>query len=156
MVTSNKGKALIHKYEQFRNHPYLCPAGVPTIGWGNTRYSDGSRVTLDDAPLTRREGDVLFSLILKRVEEKVSKYVWSCINQDQFDALVSFTYNVGAGNFKNSTLLKKVNADPTDIEEIQKQFKRWNKGGGVVLKGLKKRRNEEAYLYNSEKIWKST
>ncbi|MBP0904846.1 lysozyme [Mariniflexile gromovii] len=151
MKTSDNGISLIHKYEQFRNHPYICPAGKPTIGWGNTYYEDGSKVTMQDPPITRKRGDELFNYILRKTENEVKKYVTSDINQNQFSALVSFTYNVGIDNFKISTLLKKVNNNQNDFEAIEYEFKRWNKGTvkgkKVVLKGLIKRRNEEAYLY---------
>ncbi|WP_067151039.1 lysozyme [Pseudotamlana agarivorans] len=153
MKTTKTGIKLIHKYESFRNHPYLCPSGIPTIGWGNTYYEDGSKVTLNDEPITRKRGDELFENIIKTFEDKVNEYVTSDINENQFSSLVSFTYNVGVYNFKRSTLLKKINNNPNDFDAIEYQFKRWNKGTvnnkKVVLKGLTKRRNEEFFLYST-------
>jgi len=144
------GITLIKKYEEFRNNPYLCPVGKPTIGWGNTFYEDGTLVTLNDPPITRKRGDELFLNIVAIFEDKVNKNVTSNINQNQFDALVCFAYNQKKGAFESSTLLKRINANPED-EDIKYQFSRWNKGtvnGKLVeLKGLTKRRNEEAFLY---------
>ena len=151
MKLSKEGKELIHKYEQFRNHPYIDAVGVPTIGWGNTYYPNGKAVTMNDKPLTRKEADELFNTIVQGFESAVNKHVNKWLEQPQFDALVSFAYNVGVGNFRSSTLLKVINEDPNNYEEIERQFKRWNKGrvNGKLkeLRGLTKRRNEEFYLY---------
>ncbi|MFI8379618.1 lysozyme [Leeuwenhoekiella sp. NPDC079379] len=148
MRIGTKGIELIQKYEGFRNNAYLDVKGIPTIGWGNTYYQDNTNVRLGDS-ITRKQGDEMFLLILKRYEDEVNKYVTSKINQSQFDALVSFTYNCGWGALKSSTLLKKVNKDPCE-PSILEEFQKWNKSGGKVYKGLKRRRNEEAYLYFSE------
>lgn len=150
MKVSKEGIDLIHKYEQFRNHPYIDAVGVPTIGWGNTYYENGRRVSMNDAPISRKRGDELFKNILSKFEKKVLKNVNVFLDQPQFDALVSLMYNIGEANFKRSTLLRKVNADSYDLD-IKNEFKRWNKGriNGKLrtLKGLTRRRNEEAYLY---------
>ena len=153
MKASKKGLDIIKKYEGFRNAPYLCPANVPTIGFGSTFYEDGSSVTLEDEPITRARAVELLKNVLNKYEEELNYSVTSVINQNQFDALVSFVYNVGTVNFFTSTLLKRVNNNPND-KDIAYQFKRWNKarvnGTLTVLKGLKRRRNEEAYLYFQE------
>jgi lysozyme len=150
MKTSKKGLDIIKKHEGFRNAPYLCPANVPTIGFGSTYYEDGRRVKLTDEPITRKRATQLLKNVLNKFEEEVVHSVSSSVNQNQFDALASFIYNVGGSNFRASTLLKKVNANPED-ENIKVQFSRWNKatvnGKRIALKGLTKRRNEEAYLY---------
>jgi len=146
MNISSKGLTIIKKYEGFRNNPYLCAAGTPTIGYGNTYYEDGTRVELTDSPITLKDGEKLLKSIVKQFEEGVMKLVKVEIKQNQFDALVSLTYNIGLGAFSSSTLLKKLNNNPDD-ETISDEFKKWNKSNGVVLKGLKKRRNEEAFLY---------
>lgn len=152
MNLGGKGESLIKKYEQFRNHPYIDAVGIPTIGWGNTFYEDGSKVTMNDEPLTRDRGNKLHENILKKFEKVVEKMVKVELNQEQFDALVSFVYNVGSGNFKASTLLRKINKDPFD-KDISNQFRRWDKGTvngrKKVLRGLSKRRKEEAELYFS-------
>ena len=146
MKTSKLGLEIIKKHEGFRSKPYLCPAGVPTIGYGNTFYPDGAKVTMQDKPLSKDMADLLLALVVKEFETGVSKLVKSNINQNQFDALVSFTYNLGLGSLKKSTLLKKVNANPCDIT-ISNEFAKWDKAGGKRLNGLTKRRHDEATLY---------
>jgi len=146
MKISKKGIDLIKKYEGFRNHPYLCPADVPTIGYGTTVYPDGTKVTLDDPPITMLDAIQILYTMVERFEKGVNSLVKVELKQEQFDALVSFAYNVGLGAFGDSTLLKRVNNDPDD-QDIKYQFSRWNKAGSQVLKGLKKRRNEESWLY---------
>lgn len=150
MIISNEGTELIHRYEQFRNHPYIDAVGVATIGWGNTFWEDGAKVKMTDKPISRERGNALNAHWLGIFEDAIKKYVKPCLFQCQFDALVSFVYNVGVANFRSSTLLKRINNDPND-PDIANQFKRWNKGrvrGQLVeLRGLTKRRNEEAFLY---------
>jgi lysozyme len=148
MNLSENGIEFIKKHEGLRLKPYLDSVGVPTIGYGNTFYEDGIRVKLTDNKISKGRADELFYFILLSFESEVSKYVKSKINQNQFDALVSFSYNVGIGNLKKSTLLKKVNINPKDVNIIY-QFGRWNKAKGKVLKGLTKRRKEESLLYFS-------
>ena len=148
MVLDNKGYLLITKFEGLRLKPYLCSAKIPTIGYGNTYYSDGKRVTLLDKDITKQQAFDMFKEVANRFAKRVDALVTSNINQNQFNALVSFAYNVGTGNFSSSTLLKKVNRNPDDLT-IKDEFLRWNKAGGKVLNGLTNRRNEEADLYFS-------
>jgi len=148
MKTSNKGLELIKRYEGLEINPYLCPANVPTIGYGATYYPGGNKVTMSDNVITESYAETLLLSMLGRYEDGVSRYVQVDINQNQFDALVSFAYNLGLGALKSSTLLKRVNANPCD-ENIIYQFRRWTKAGGVELSGLVKRRNEESILYFS-------
>ena len=146
MKTSNKGLALIKKYEGFYSNPYLDPIGIPTIGYGATYYPDKVKVTMKDKPLSEKEASELLAQMLKVYENQVALLVTKPINQSQFDALVSFTYNLGATNLGKSTLLKKVNKNPND-PTIKEEFVKWNRAGGKVLNGLTKRRKEEAQLY---------
>ena len=146
MKTSINGLELIKKYEGFRADPYLCPAGVPTIGYGATYYPSGGSVSLTDGPVTKYQAENILKSMLERYEAGVRRYVQVDINQNQFDALVSFAYNLGVGALKSSTLLKRVNANPCD-EDIYAQFKRWCRANGKILNGLKRRREEEATLY---------
>jgi lysozyme len=148
MILDNKGYLFITKHEGLRLKPYLCPAKIPTIGYGNTYYSDGKRVTLLDKDITKQQAFDMFKEIANRFGKRVDELVTSNINQNQFNALVSFAYNVGTGNFSSSTLLKKINKNPNDLT-IKAEFLRWNKAGGKVLNGLTNRRNEEADLYFS-------
>jgi lysozyme len=148
MILDNKGYLLITKHEGLKLKPYLCPAKIPTIGYGNTYYPDGKRVTLLDKDITKQQAFDMFKEIANRFAKRVDALVTSNINQNQFNSLVSFAYNVGTGNFSSSTLLKKVNRNPDDLT-IKDEFLRWNKAGGKVLNGLTNRRNEEADLYFS-------
>jgi lysozyme len=143
-----KGLDLIKSFEGLYLKPYLCPANVPTIGYGNTFYENGNKVTLKDPIITEARAIELLMSELGMYEQKVDSYCIDTINQNQFDALVSFCYNVGPGNLKSSTLLKKVNANPND-PTIRTEFLKWNKGGGKVLAGLTRRRTAEANLYFS-------
>lgn len=143
---SQEGLDLIKKYEGLKLKPYLCPAKIPTIGYGNTFYENGTKVTLKDPEITEGRATELLRFIIKSFEQHVDSYCIDTLTQNQFDAITSFCYNVGAGNLKTSTLLKKVNInhnDPTIVDE----FMKWTRGGGKVLPGLVKRRKSEAELY---------
>ena len=143
---SDKGVDLIKQFEGFSSKPYLCPAKICTIGYGATFYQNGKKITMADKPITEKEAIELLKFMLARFEQYVDSYCVDTLTQNQFDALVSFCYNVGPANLKASTLLKKVNANPND-ETIREELKKWNKGGGKVLKGLTRRREAEANLY---------
>lgn len=138
---------IIKEFEGFSSKPYLCPAGVPTIGYGSTRYADGTKVKLTDKPITKEEAHRLLFDTLGQYENAIHKNVYAPITQNMFDALVSFTYNVGVGNFKNSTLLKKLNK--ADYHGAATELLRWNKAGGKVLAGLTRRREAERKLFLS-------
>jgi lysozyme len=146
MILDNKGYLFITKHEGLSLKPYLCPAKIPTIGYGNTYYSDGKRVTILDKEITKQQAFDMFKEIANRFAKRVDTLVTSNINQNQFNALVSFAYNVGTGNFSSSTLLKKVNKNPDDLT-IKAEFLKWNKANGKVINGLTNRRIEEAHLY---------
>jgi lysozyme len=144
--TGTKGIELIKAFEGFRSKPYKCPAGIPTIGYGATFYPGGKKVTMADVSITEEQGTELLQSMLVNFEKYVDSYCRDDINQNQFDALVSFAYNLGPANLKSSTLLKKVNANPED-ETIRAEFMKWVKAGGKTLQGLVKRRTAEANLY---------
>lgn len=141
-----EGVELIKSFEGFRSAPYKCPAGVPTIGYGATFYPNGKKVTMADRSITEHEATDLLRNTLENFEKYVDSYCRDDVNQNQFDALVSFCYNLGPANLKASTLLKKVNANPND-ETIRAEFMKWVKAGGKTLKGLVRRREAEANLY---------
>lgn len=140
------GLDLIKTFEGFYSKPYLCPANVPTIGYGATYYEDGSKVKLTDPPIDKQRATQLLMNVLVSYEKAVDSFCRDDINQHQFDALMCFAYNVGINALKNSTLLRCINNNPVDAE-IRTQFMRWNKAGGKVLKGLTRRREAEADLY---------
>ena len=145
---SQKGLDLIKRFEGLELKPYKCPAGIPTIGYGNTYYPSGSKVKLTDPAITKEKAEELLKFLLGSYEKDVDSFCRDDINQNQFDALVSFAYNCGPRSLKSSTLLKKVNTNPKDVT-IADEFMMWNKAGGHVLVGLTKRRQAEADLYFS-------
>lgn len=147
MRTSNQGVELIKHYEGLRLKPYTCPAGIPTIGYGSTQYPDGRKVTLVDRPLTEEEADSLLASTLVPFETAVTRMVTVEITQRMFDALVSFTYNLGGNALRGSTLLKKLNQG--DKDGAANEFKKWVYAAGVVLPGLVKRRESERKLFLS-------
>lgn len=145
MKTSHNGRKLIQEFEGFRNKPYLCSAGVPTIGFGSTMYLEGARVRLADPEITRAEAENLFVKTLTAYEDTVNKTTKG-LNQNQFDACVSLCYNIGQGNFTSSTLVKMLNAG-TAPDLIAPQFLRWDKAKGKSLAGLTRRRKAEMALF---------
>lgn len=145
MKITEKGINLIKKYEGCKLKAYLCPAHIPTIGWGNTAYKNGSKVKLGDT-ITQEQADELLIHILNYFSDGISHAITKELTDNQYNALLSFSYNLGLGNLRVSTLLKKVNADPNDLS-IKAEFLKWNKAGGKILAGLTKRREEEATLY---------
>jgi lysozyme len=141
----NKGIAIIRKYEGLRLQAYICPSGLATIGFGATFYENGTRVQLGDK-ITRDRADQLLFFQVKLFADEVQRIVKVKLDENQLGALVSFCFNVGGAAFVKSTLAKKVNANPSD-STIRNEFMRWTRGGGKVLPGLVKRREEEANLY---------
>jgi len=146
MKLNSKGYKLITDFEGFSSKPYLCSAGVPTIGYGNTYYTDGTKVTLKDEEITRAKAFWIFQSVADNFALFVTKNVTSGINQEQFNSLVSFCYNVGKTNFAKSTLLKLVNKNPKD-NKIKDEFMKWNKANKKVVNGLTKRREIESKNY---------
>jgi lysozyme len=145
---SQRGLELIKSFEGLKLKPYVCAGGINTIGYGNTYYTNGKKVTLQDKPITIQEAEELLKLSVSTYEKAVDSFCRDDISQSQFDALVSFAYNVGTGNLQKSTLIKKVNANPQDTT-IRAEFMKWNKAAGKVLLGLTRRRTAEANLYFS-------
>jgi len=145
---SQKGLELIKQFEGLSLTPYVCAGGINTIGYGNTYYMNGKKVTLKDKPLTLQQAEELLKFSLTTYEKAVDSFCRDDISQSQFDALVSFAYNLGTSALQKSTLIKKVNANPKD-PTIKAEFLKWNKANGKVLAGLTKRRQAEANLYLS-------
>ncbi len=139
--------ALCRRFEGCRLKPYLCPGGVPTIGYGATYYENGVRVTLFDPPITVERAE---SLLLWMVR---TQYMPIALRQcpgliretpGRLAAIIDFGFNLGEGNLKASTLRRKVNLG--EWEEVPAQLLRWNKAGGKVQRGLTFRRQAEAAL----------
>lgn len=139
---------LLNKFESCKLVPYLCPAGKPTIGWGNTFYAHGIPVTMDDPKITQDEADNLRNNIVTIFAHQVSLLVVSDITDNQGAALIAITYNIGINAFKASHLLTMVNYAPNNLH-IDMEFMRWIYVGGVVCSGLKNRRQAEINLYFS-------
>ena len=141
MRISQTGIDLIKQFEGFRSKAYICPAGVLTIGYGSTGKHVQPGTSINTA-----YGEKLLREDVARFESAVNRLVRVPMSQGQFDALVSFAFNVGEGALAKSTLLRKLNAG--DYSGAAQEFKRWNRGGGRVLAGLVKRREAEATLFN--------
>lgn len=147
---SCKCYSLIKHYEGCELEAYLCPSGIPTIGFGNTFYSDGKPVKLGDK-ITKEQADILLPSIVQKFALSVNNGIKTNVLPHQFDAMVSLAYNIGIGNFTKSTLLGLVNKKASDIQ-IANEFLKWNKSKGVVMNGLTNRRKSEAELYKTGNV----
>ncbi len=136
---------LVKKWEGFRAKPYRCPAGVPTIGYGATRWPDGEAVSMDDPPITEEAASGLLRASMAKFAADVDRLVAVPLNEGERGALISFTYNLGAGALRQSTLLKKLNAG--DRSGAAAEFHRWNRAGSSILEGLTRRRAEEEAMF---------
>ncbi len=148
MKLDDNGYKLIQGFEGLSLVPYLCKAKVATIGWGATFYPSGIKVTMQDKPISLATASWMFRTIADRFAVDVDKLIKANINQNQFNAIASLAYNIGIAGLAKSTLLKKVNINPSD-PTIAAEFAKWNKAGGKVVNGLTKRRAVEAKLYFS-------
>ena len=143
MQISDEGLELIKHFEGCELEAYKCPAGVWNIGYGHTKdVEEGEKWSQDKADF------MLFRELEEEYEQYVNDYVHVPLNQQQFDALVSWTYNLGPVNLKKSTLLRKLNDG--EYQEVPNQIKRWNKANGEVLAGLVRRREAEALLFEGK------
>jgi lysozyme len=154
MKLDDNGYKFLLNGEGFKLKPYLCTAGIPTIAVGNTYYPSGIKVKMTDKPITEATAWWIFRTIADRFAADVDKLITSNVNQNQFNALVSFAYNVGLDidedsipeGLGDSTLLKKVNANPKD-PSIAKEFLKWQNVNGKPSKGIINRRKKESQLY---------
>jgi len=138
------GLSIIRRFEGLRLEPYLCPAGIPSIGYGATRIG-GRKVTLKTKPISEARADQLLGEQVRTFEQAVGRLISSPLTWDEFSALVSFTYNVGAGALQRSTLRQKLNRG--DYQGAGNELPKWRMGGGRVLLGLVRRRAEERSLF---------
>lgn len=130
---------LIKKYEGFSARPYKCPAGVLTIGYGRTIDVRPYEITTEEAET------IWLDKYVKTIADQILAIVKVELNNNQICALIDFVYNLGIGNFKSSTLLRKINQG--DFSAAANEFLKWNKAGGIVLKGLENRRIAERMLF---------
>jgi len=139
---------LCKRFEGFRSKPYLCPANVATIGYGSTYYANGTKVTLNDPPMSEKEAHALLMAELEHTY--LPGVLRNCpilaTDVKKCNAIVDFVYNLGIGRLQTSTLKRKINAQ--EWEQAQEQLMLWTKGGGKVLPGLLKRRQAECSLLN--------
>lgn len=159
MKTSENCVKMMHMYEGVRNTPYRCPAALWTIGIGHVMYPEQARLnfenrksyqlkTEDNRTFTDNEIDELFKNDLLRFELGVLRLAPNLFNhQNKFDACISFSYNVGLGNFQSSTLRQKILRE--EWEAAAKEFLKWTRSAGRILPGLVKRRQSEAELFMS-------
>lgn len=143
-TVSQNGLNFLIREEGLVLKPYLCPAGTPSIGVGCTFYEDGRRVKMSDPYITQERAIELLKFVLKGFEQKVARVTRDDINQNQFEALVSLAFNIGTGAFDGSTVLKLVNANPTD-QAIEQAFLAWRFSAGKPI--LLARRQREYRLY---------
>lgn len=144
--TNKNGLLLIKSFEGLRLRAYRDAVGIWTIGFGTTRGVQPGMTISEDKAIEFLQED------LARFEKAINDSVKTPINDNQFSALASFTYNVGSGAFRSSTLLRKLNAG--DIRGAADEFPRWNKAGGRPLAGLTRRRNAERLLFLGEDFHK--
>ena len=142
MKISQEGLSLIKRFEGCRLESYKCSANVLTIGYGHT-----SGVKETDT-ITQDEADKLLQEDVEQFEKYVDDNVTVELGQSQFDSLVAWTFNLGVGNLRESTMLKKLNSE--DYASVPSEMKRWNKAGGKTLDGLIRRRKAESLLFESK------
>jgi lysozyme len=158
MKVSDQAVKMIKHHEGVRQKPYRCPANLWTIGVGHVLYPEQARLKMDDRMLvplrpednrtfSMEEVDAILKSDLARFERGVEQYCPVKLTQGQFDALVSFSFNVGLGTLQRSTLRQKVNRE--DFEGASAEFLKYIMAGGKILKGLQNRRNDERALFNS-------
>jgi len=139
--------ALIKRFEGCRLKPYLCPAGIATIGYGSTRYPNGRRVTMQDEPISEEKAEVFLYYIVTRITYSIFKLCPILIIEDRGKqaSIIDFVYNLGTGNLKASTLRRRINEGNWD--EAAHELRKWIYGGGRRLRGLIIRRNVEARFF---------
>lgn len=145
MNINSQTRALIRRFEGCRLTAYQCSAKVWTIGFGATRFEDGSSVKQGDT-ITQERADKLFVILLDQFAEEIKPLVRKDLNDNQFGALLSFAYNAGTTRFRNSTLRKLTIANPNN-PQIRLEFMKWVNRGTPSEKGLIRRRQAEADLY---------
>ena len=139
------GLRIITAFEGFSATAYRCPAGIPSIGFGSTRLADGSRVKMDSPKITEATAKAILRGHLDHVERDIRKLVRIKLNENEFSALCSWTYNLGSGRLQSSTLRAKLNRN--DRIGAANEFPKWRRAGGKILRGLVRRREFERRLF---------
>lgn len=143
---SKAGIDLIKSFEGLSLKPYLCPAKIPTIGYGSIEHPDGKKVSMKDTPITEATAEEYLEHEVNKKASEIESMIKVTLNDNEFAALVSFAYNVGTGALKTSTLLRLLNSN-ADRVAVADQLLRWNKAGGKELAGLTRRRQAERSLF---------
>jgi lysozyme len=141
----DQAEGLGEQFEGFSSVPYRCPAGVWTFGFGSTRDGEGNPVCAATKPITRDQAKVLAERDLRGALTETQRDVHVPLTPMEEGALLDLIYNIGCGNFRNSTLLRKLNAG--DFAGASDEFSKWNMGGGKILAGLVRRRGVERALF---------
>ena len=140
-----RGISIIKTFEGYSPKVYRCPAGVPTIGYGSIWDLDGKRVTMSQQKITKAQAETLLLREIHHVERAIRHLIRVPLNQNQFSALASWTFNLGSGRLQSSTLRTKINREDHDGAALE--FPKWRRAGGKILQGLGKRRAVEKTLY---------
>ena len=145
-ITVNKDCIeLIKEFEGFSSAPYLDASGTATIGYGNTFYEDGTKVTMGDEPITEERAEELLIYVVNAFSRQIKNLIKVKLNDNQFSAIVSLVYNIGITNFRKSTMLRLLNEG--NIDDAILEFPVWRRSGGKILRGLQIRRAKEMLLF---------
>ena len=142
---NERGIEMVKSFEGISLKPYLCPANVWTVGYGATVGSDGGPIDLDMEPISETEAEALLLRDLESSEGWVSRLIKTALTENQYSALTSFTFNVGAGALQRSTLRMKLNR--SEYQGAADEFPKWRIAGGRILAGLVRRRAAERSLF---------
>ena len=145
MHINERGIEMVKSFEGISLKPYLCPANVWTVGYGATRSSTGRPIDQDMEPITEAEAEALLIRDLESSEGWVRRLIKTALTENQYSALTSFTFNVGAGALQRSTLRMKLNRG--EYQGAADEFPKWRIAGGRILAGLVRRRTAEKALF---------
>ena len=144
-LVNARGISIIKTFEGYSPTVYHCPAGIPTIGYGSIWDMDGKRVKASQPKITKAQAETLLLREIHHVERAIRTLIRVPLNQNQFSALASWTFNLGSGRLQSSTLRTKLNRG--DYDGAALEFPKWRRAGGKILQGLVKRRAVEKALY---------
>lgn len=149
MDVGEKGLAIIKHFESFSPVVYICPAGWPTIGYGHAIFNKEEEERWAQG-ITEEQAEALLAQDTKIAAQDVRKYISVPLEQNQFDALVSFTFNLGGANLQRSTLRMKLNRE--DYASVRSELMKWVRGNGRIMRGLVRRRAAEADLFELDQV----
>lgn len=144
-LINEQGLEIIKRYEGLRLEVYLCPAGIPSVGFGSTYGLDHRRLDMGHRPITELEAEGLLIWHIENIEPVIARLVRVPVTSNQWSAIVSLIVNIGTGNFQSSALRMKLNR--RDYDGAADEFPKWRRGGGRILPGLVRRRAAERELF---------